>query len=261
MMTKKDVPEDVVDGADSLMKLNSSKPTAEERKSIRSWKNTAADLFARFLRRKRSSTITTTPSCNRDPKTDKIKNPLVESAAKPRTNRKIGRCFDVGTRERMPFWLSRFMRDNNGVGPKMIIQKSITATDLKSNNGRLSMPFKKIVDMDFLTKEEETIIYEHFNKLREEGVDATLVDCELHTWEVNLRKWGMNNNNYVYNLVTSWNKVVEEIDLEEHDEIRLWSFHSNGRLYFALVLLPPESDSRKSNSGKRSSALVIHDKP
>ncbi|KFK42896.1 hypothetical protein AALP_AA1G052900 [Arabis alpina] len=42
--------------------------------------------------------------------------------------------------------------------------------------------------MSFLTEDEETMIEEHFNKDRDDGVDATIVDCELHRWELPLNK-------------------------------------------------------------------------
>ncbi|CAH2038830.1 unnamed protein product [Thlaspi arvense] len=67
-------------------------------------------------------------------------------------------------------------------------------------------------------------------------------------------------SNPVYNLVTTSNQVVKEIDQQENDNIRLWSFRSNGKHYFALVLIPTTSNSGNSKSGKRNSALVIHEK-
>ncbi|CAH8308221.1 unnamed protein product [Eruca vesicaria subsp. sativa] len=199
-MTSKEeeVPKDVMRCAKLLMAMNSSTPTAEECKQIQLWKNIA-------------------------------------NAIKIAEDRKVGRCLDVGTKSSVPFWLHKFMRKNNGVEPKMIIEKSLTATDVKTNNGRLSMPSSQILDEDFVTEEEKTIL-----GLREEGVDATIVDCELHEWEVNLRIWDMNRP--VYNLVTGWNQVVKDVKLQEKDNIRLWSFHSNDKLFFALILLPPSTD-------------------
>ncbi|KAG2324107.1 hypothetical protein Bca52824_006835 [Brassica carinata] len=107
----------------------------------------------------------------------------------------------------MPYWLDQFMRDNIGVGPKMIIEKSLTATDLNTNNGRLSMPSSQIVDKDFMTKEEKR----------------------------SLSFAGRLGRNY------RWNQVVEDVELQEKDNIRLWSFHSDGKLFFALILLPPST--------------------
>ncbi|KAJ0244998.1 hypothetical protein HA466_0185030 [Hirschfeldia incana] len=195
MTSKEEVPEDIVEGAELLMVLNSSKPTAKECKKIQLWKNIA-----------------------------KTKDP------------NVGRCLDVGTKSMMPYWLDKFIRVHNGVGPKMIIEKSLTATDVNSNNGRLSVPSSQIVDKDFVT--------EHFNGLGGEGVDATIVDCNLCTWEVNMRIWDMSRP--MCNLVKGWNQVVKDIDLQEKDNIRLWSFHSSDKLFFALILLPPSTESDKS---------------
>ncbi|RID40334.1 hypothetical protein BRARA_J00388 [Brassica rapa] len=133
----------------------------------------------------------------------------------PKTDqdRNVGRCLDVGTKSKMPYWLDKFIRNNNGIGPKMIIEKSLTATDLNKNNGRLSMPSSQIVDEDFVTELEKTI---KEKGLSGKGLDATIVDCKLHRC------------------------------MGEKDNIRLWSFHSSGELYFALILLPPSTDSGKS---------------
>ncbi|KAL0723896.1 hypothetical protein Bca4012_038495 [Brassica carinata] len=192
-----------MDCANSLMLLNSSKPTEEECKKIQLWKSIANAMELKIIAKTK--------------------------------DRKVGCCLDVGTKSKMPYWLDQFMRDNIGVGPKMIIEKSLTATDLNTNNGRLSMPSSQIVDKDFMTKEEKTII-----ELRGEGLDATIVDCKLRRWEVDLRIWDVSNPP-VYNLVTGWNQVVEDVELQEKDNIRLWSFHSDGKLFFALILLPPST--------------------
>ncbi|CAF1923884.1 hypothetical protein HID58_064099 [Brassica napus] len=209
MTSKEEVPEDVLECANLLMALNCSKPTAEEYKKIQLWKNIANAMELTII-----------------PKTEDCK---------------VSRCLDVGTKSKMPYWLDKFIRDNIGVGPKMIIEKSLTATDLNPNNGRLSMPPSQIVDEDFVTEVEKTI---KEKGLSGKGLDATIIDCKLRRWEVNLRIWDMSGRP-IYNLLTGWNQVVKDINLQEKDNIRLWSFHSNGKLYFALILLPPSTDSGK----------------
>ncbi|KAG5375601.1 hypothetical protein IGI04_040197 [Brassica rapa subsp. trilocularis] len=174
-------------------------PSAEECKKIQLWKNIANAMELKII-----------------PKTDQDRN--------------VGRCLDVGTKSKMPYWLDKFIRNNNGIGPKMIIEKSLTGTDLNKNNGRLSMPSSKIVDEDFVTELEKTI---KEKGLSGKGLDATIVDCKLHRC-MGGEPEDMGHDRPSY------------INLQEKDNIRLWSFHSSGELYFALILLPPSTDSGKS---------------
>ncbi|CAA7045534.1 unnamed protein product [Microthlaspi erraticum] len=136
-----------------------------------------------------------------------------------------------------PEWLVNLMREEGGVDAKLVIEKDLMKSDLATNLTRLLIPWNQMVDMDFLSEEEQRNIDDHFNKRRLTGVDVILVDSNRQKWNLNLRRWDMKNScNYV--LVTGWTKVFRHNRLQVNQKIHLWSFHSKGRLYLALV--PPQ---------------------
>ncbi|CAA7045535.1 unnamed protein product [Microthlaspi erraticum] len=157
---------------------------------------------------------------------------------KPPVKRKPPVRQPVIRRERgvTPEWLVNLMREENGVDAKLIIEKDLMKSDLATNLTRLLIPWNQVVERDFLTEEEQRNIDDHFNKRRQTGVDVILVDSKGGKWDLNLRRWDMKSiSNYA--LITGWRKVCLHNRLRLNQKIHLWSFHSKGRLYFALV--PP----------------------
>ncbi|KAF8103983.1 hypothetical protein N665_0181s0006 [Sinapis alba] len=182
--------------------------------------------------------------------------------------------------EPTPDWLLKLMKGEEE--PKRIIVKELSATDVNSNHNRLSIPCSNIIDTEFLSPREQRMIEEDEPKKYKSGINAKLVvkfvgSDDLKEFGVNLRRWKMpkktGSPTFVYNLVTGWNKVVDGCGLNENDEIRLWSYHSDGELCFVLALAPPPppshplllpppllpSDSEDSKPEEMSSALVIYD--
>ncbi|KAL1214337.1 B3 domain-containing protein [Cardamine amara subsp. amara] len=171
-------------------------------------------------------------------------HPLEQQPKKPK-RKANGRFDDAGasssgeTKEPTPEWLLRLIRSKNGENPKKILNKGLTASDVDFGKHRLSIPLSKIVDEDFLNPAEERVVDLQYRKILKTGVDATLVASDLREFELNLRLWPMGNT-HLFNLVSGWNDVVKNCRLKENDQIRLWSFHANDKLYFAFVpLLPP----------------------
>ncbi|CAA7041827.1 unnamed protein product [Microthlaspi erraticum] len=157
---------------------------------------------------------------------------------KPPVKRKPPVRQPVIRRERgeTPEWLVNLMREEDGVDAKLVIEKDLMKSDLATNLTRLLIPWNQMAEMDFLSEEEQRNIDDHFNKKRLTGVDVILVDSNRRKWNLNLRRWDMKNScNYV--LVTGWTKVFRHNRLQVNQRIHLWSFHSKGRLYLALV--PP----------------------
>ncbi|CAH8368158.1 unnamed protein product [Eruca vesicaria subsp. sativa] len=164
------------------------------------------------------------------------------------------------TTDPTPEWLLKLMTKKKGAELKKIIEKELRATDVSRGHDRLSMPCSNITDLEFLSSTEERIIEDDEGKKRKTGVDAKLVvklaDFDvLKEFDVNLRRWKMakkkkrGSHTFVYNLIR-WKQVFEgegSCGLKKSDKIRLWSFHSDGKLYFALATLspppPPSSDS------------------
>nr|VDD14353.1 unnamed protein product [Brassica oleracea] len=142
-----------------------------------------------------------------------------------------------------PGWLVELMSKKNGVDAKLVVEKVITKTDLKSDQGRLLIPFKQTIE-DFLNERELNIVEKHHRADRDEGlkgVDVILLngnDAELQ-WNANLRIWEMRSS-FNYALCSGWNQFVKENDLEVNQTRRLWSFHSrDGQLYLAFNPLTP----------------------
>ncbi|KAG2260298.1 hypothetical protein Bca52824_079592 [Brassica carinata] len=179
---------------------------------------------------------------------------MISQSQPPSTNTKNAKLKTVGassswTTDPTPEWLLKLMTKKNGAELKKIIKKELSATDV-----RLS----------------------HDRKKRKTGVDAKLVvklgDSDvLKEFDVNLRRWKMKkkrgNHTFVYNLIR-WKQVVEgegSCGLKKRNKIRLWSFHSDGKLYFALATLPsppppPSSDSIDAKPEEIGSASVIYNK-
>ncbi|CAF2116582.1 BnaC08g44340D [Brassica napus] len=204
--------------------------------------------------------------------------PFPPIAKQPKKKAKVVSASSWAT-EPTPDWLLKLVEGEEDE-PKRIIEKELSATDVNHNHNRLSMPCSKIIDLEFLSIAEQGLIEVDEGKKHKTGVNARLVvkfvdSDDLKKFSVNLRRWKMpkekGSPTFIYNLVTGWNKVVEGCGLGENDKIRLWSYHSDGELCFALVLetpaplshpllLPPPSDSEDANPEEMSSALVIYDK-
>ncbi|KAF8116027.1 hypothetical protein N665_0023s0006 [Sinapis alba] len=132
---------------------------------------------------------------------------------------------------------------NNGAELKKIIQKKLTATDVSRGHDRLSMPCRNIIDLEFLSPTEQRIIEEDEEKKHMTGVDAKLV-AKL--------------------VILMWKQVVEceVIGPKKSDKIRLCSFYSDGKPYFALTPLPHprSSDSINDIPEEIGYASAIYDK-
>ncbi|KAL1204115.1 putative B3 domain-containing protein [Cardamine amara subsp. amara] len=140
-----------------------------------------------------------------------------------------------------PEWLLNvMMREGNGYNPKLISTRKLYKTDLNRIQARLSVPFKQVVNSDFLTEEETRIIDEQAMKIRKGGVSVDFVDPLMNKYAIDLRKWPMSGNWY-YVFVDNWNHVVAANGFEVHQVFHLWSFRSGtGKLFFAL--LPPSQN-------------------
>ncbi|ESQ36356.1 hypothetical protein EUTSA_v10009984mg [Eutrema salsugineum] len=280
-----------------LLMLSGSLPPSTMKQSVVDAREREERVFVRVPRRRRSlrvhiATITyssssSTPTVEYVSKEDSdgISNgPPMESPAKPTKNlkkrpplfptmkkqaKKAKRGTDCaeasssGTREPTPEWLLELMSTMNGKDPKKIIEKELTKTDMSPGHNRLSMPFSKIVDLEFLNPEELKIIQEDAYRDHMVGVDANLVSSDGWVFDVNVRRWNMDkksgSSSHIYNLVTGWKTVVSFCGLKENDTIRVWSFRSgDDELYFALV--PPTSDSGESKSEEMCSSSVTCEK-
>ena len=135
----------------------------------------------------------------------------------------------------MPESFKNRIREENGTDLVLVMQKTITECDLRSNNNRLSIPPTKVRDDNFLNQKEKSILN------AKEGIEVFMIPPPLkHSVPLTLKKWKMGDN-YTYNLMNTWHAlVVDDKDngLELGTEVQLWGFRKNNSdLCFALVKL------------------------
>ncbi|CAL9235150.1 unnamed protein product [Arabidopsis halleri] len=179
------------------------------------------------------------------------KRPQKVVSNKPVRRRKPVRVIVTDEDRTPPEWLVNMMREENGVDAKLIFVKILTKSDVDDNETRLLMPWKQILDMGFLNKEELGMIAKNYKKrlLRrnkhykkisdcDKGADVILVSSEGQE-KLKLKRWDMSSTSN-YALGSGWNKVVAGNSLEKGQRLRVWSFHSLEKLYIALVPLDPD---------------------
>ncbi|KAJ4716765.1 B3 domain-containing protein [Melia azedarach] len=157
-----------------------------------------------------------------------------EAIRKPKRQKK--RKDNSGVQEHVPDMPESFknrIEEENGTDVALVIQKHITASDLKKHLNRLSIPKDQIRADDFVNEEEKRIL-EGKNPIRVLLIPPSLKENVT----LDLKRWTMNNT-FSYNLIDKWySSVVEDADnrLEIGSLVQLWRFRKNiTDLCFALV--------------------------
>ncbi|GJT74691.1 B3 domain-containing protein, DNA-binding pseudobarrel domain protein [Tanacetum coccineum] len=134
----------------------------------------------------------------------------------------------------------------NGSEPKLVIQKVLYMSDLKQDQNRLMLPFKKLETEDFLTIEEKLAL-ENENEIEVRLVGPTL---KMYKEPMRLVIWNMTNTRNLV-LKTNWYRFVEDNKehLKELSKIQLWSFRKDQQLCFAIAVVarPPEGLNSVAN--------------
>ncbi|PWA91057.1 hypothetical protein CTI12_AA094550 [Artemisia annua] len=120
----------------------------------------------------------------------------------------------------------------NGSDMKLVIQKTLYASDLNRNQNRLNMPFKQVETHDFLTHEEKHLLGNN-SEIKVHILGPNLQMYKKPMW---LKIWSMScTKNYV--LKTNWSDFVmaNKNVLKENKTIQVWSFRKNEKLCFAVV--------------------------
>ncbi|XP_010436770.2 PREDICTED: putative B3 domain-containing protein At5g35780 [Camelina sativa] len=142
-----------------------------------------------------------------------------------------------------PEWIFQVMRRMraDAANPLLIFEKGLKASDVKSGQSRLLIPFQQLIRNDFLTPGEyRAIDKDEYNENDDEniGVGAIFVNQRCEMWGVRFKIWAMEKDsghgtlNYALNW--GWNDVVKGNHLKEDDKISLWTFRCRGVLCFAL---------------------------
>nr|KYP60287.1 B3 domain-containing protein At1g05920 family [Cajanus cajan] len=123
----------------------------------------------------------------------------------------------------------------NGGDITFLMQKKLYRSDLDTNKNRLSMPRNEI-RCDFLTETEIAKLKERegtSGKGKLVGVEVHVLDPCLREFTLLLKKWDMENT-YTLNLSKHWNNVVSTNKFEENQELYIWTFRVDEKLYFLL---------------------------
>ncbi|XP_010446122.1 PREDICTED: B3 domain-containing protein At5g38500-like [Camelina sativa] len=142
-----------------------------------------------------------------------------------------------------PEWIFQVMRRMraDAANPLLIFEKGLKASDVKSGQSRLLIPFQQLIRNDFLTPGEYRAMEKDEYKENDDeniGVGAIFVNQRCEKWGVRFKIWAMEKDsghgtlNYALNW--GWNDVVKGNDLKEDDKISLWAFRWRGVLCFAL---------------------------
>ncbi|GLU19013.1 hypothetical protein SLE2022_352830 [Rubroshorea leprosula] len=131
------------------------------------------------------------------------------------------------------------IREGMTEGPILLIQKRLTATDLKKAQNRMSMPVKQAtVDFfKFLKPSEEAIVNS------EAGMTVRLIEPSRDVSTVVFKRWKMEKTTgrtsymYVFN-GKGWGDVKNKNALRESEEVQVWAFRVGDQLAHALVRVP-----------------------
>ncbi|PWA92316.1 hypothetical protein CTI12_AA079790 [Artemisia annua] len=151
----------------------------------------------------------------------------------------------------------------NGSDMKLVIQKTLYASDLKRHLNRLNMPFNQVQTHDFLSPEEKQVLGIKSAEIKVQIVGPNL---KMHKKPMSLKIWSMSQTkNYV--LTTNWWDFVEANKniLKEKTTIQVWSFRKDRKLCFAVVCVDklvvnttlPEDASSAGSSLIRPDLLLL----
>ncbi|GJZ19814.1 B3 domain-containing protein, DNA-binding pseudobarrel domain protein [Tanacetum coccineum] len=155
-----------------------------------------------------------------------------------KTTRKIPKRIECGplVSNEVTERLKEFITSDEMYGSelKLVIQKTLHTSDLKSDQNRLNLPFKQLVTQEFLTDEEKRELGDN------KAIEVRLVGPTLQMYEepmtFKIRSMSCTKN---YVLITNWNHFVADNikDLKEFSKIQLWSFRKDQQLCFALAVV------------------------
>ncbi|GLU12014.1 hypothetical protein SLE2022_287230 [Rubroshorea leprosula] len=124
--------------------------------------------------------------------------------------------------------------------PILLIQKSLTNTDVENGQSRLSIPFGQVKTMqacNFLNSVEMMIVS---SKSNGGVVVKTFIEPSVEVSEMVFNKWDMRkstgNGSPMFVLINKWNDVRERNQLNKGDVVQVWGFKDvEKRLGLALV--------------------------
>nr|GMD49547.1 Plasma membrane isoform 1 [Ipomoea batatas] len=124
----------------------------------------------------------------------------------------------------------------------LLIQKSLTSSDVRKSQNRLSIPGKQIGDFKFLTDEEERLLSSRNGKNVGSLDNVMIIEPSLEASQVSFRRWDMDKDNgsrsSSYVITKTWNGIKERNQLEEKMVVQVWALRVGEKLWLVLVRLP-----------------------
>lgn len=137
-----------------------------------------------------------------------------------------------------------------GTEETLIFKRTLAETDVNKGISRLSIPLSKLLSYNFLTSDDEKETIEtRIEGGRKGSISVKVIDPRLEVWELKFTRYDMEKKtkkgtrgktSSLYVLGYKWNHVVRANSLRQGDDLELWSFRSQQKLCFALVLLEGE---------------------
>ncbi|KAH7859658.1 hypothetical protein Vadar_003867 [Vaccinium darrowii] len=155
------------------------------------------------------------------------------------------------------------IRRQNGTKVKLVIQKKLFKTDLRSGPNRLSMPLSQLQEPDFLTEDEQEFLWGRTPDGRNtNGIPVLFIEPngDLNS-ELVLKWWNMpkepgKNTSSIYLFNGKWRDVFEKHKLDKHTIVQVWSFryardNCDGKLGFSMVIVErDENGDRNKNANE-----------
>jgi hypothetical protein len=132
----------------------------------------------------------------------------------------------------------KIINELHGLDLKLVIQKQLSETDMKSRFARLSLP-KGQLRTEFLSQEDQTILRQR--QLAKgngcyRGLEVPLIEPQLVESSITVKKWKLGNSTS-YTLGSQWQHVANDNGLKVGNIIQIWSFKVDQRPHLALVKL------------------------
>nr|GMC53175.1 B3 domain-containing protein At1g05920-like [Ipomoea batatas] len=122
---------------------------------------------------------------------------------------------------------------------KLVIQKELTETDVKSSQNRLSIP-ASLVREEFLTEEEHLLLCQHNGK-NVCSIEVPLITPMMEVAKGSLRRWEMKKESGVFSvsyvIANTWNAIRRRNKFESKMIVQLWAIRVDVDLWMALVRL------------------------
>nr|GMC46840.1 putative B3 domain-containing protein At3g24850 [Ipomoea batatas]GMC86610.1 putative B3 domain-containing protein At3g24850 [Ipomoea batatas] len=122
---------------------------------------------------------------------------------------------------------------------KLVIQKELTETDVKSSQNRLSIP-ASLVREEFLTEEEHLLLCQHNGK-NVCSIEVPLITPMMEVATGSLRRWEMKKESGVFSvsyvIANTWNAIRRRNKFESKMIVQLWAIRVDVDLWMALVRL------------------------